>query len=321
MTIWQIAAGDSARDYTELFLRYDVMLMSPGDPGNFIDNKKEYKKDRMGHQIRSFCQSPKAGDLVLLRYGRVVKAVGIIPDIPNDTYFWSETFDDVLGWDSQHVRRVIWDPNAVSVLNQESKGLFSKLPLQRTFYEVHEERITLLANQLVAKIKKRPLKALPKLKGGAFSQDELGMELFNAGLPNNAVESVLSTILRIKRLASWYSTDKSGNRPSEHEIVAHMISPLLLGMGWSEQLLAIEWNKIDLAFFNKTPTDKQNCIMICEAKQPSESLKSSTACCSCKGMTSKFLVIWTHLIINSRNLHLSGRNRGLSGRSRILSGT
>jgi hypothetical protein len=275
MTIWQIAAGDGARDYSDLFLKYDVMLIGPGDPGDYKQNPDGYEKEHMKNQIHSFCNNPKAGDLVLLRYGKKVKAVGIIPDTPDDGYYWSDQFEEVLGWDMQHARRVLWDTSAVLILNQDPKGLFVNQRLQSTFTAVHEKRITSLANKLKTNIKKRQLHSLPNIVGGTFTQEELGMELFKAGLPNNAVEDVLNTIGRIKRLANWYSSSHSANRPSEHEIVAHMIVPLMIGMGWSEQLLAVEWGKVDLAFFNKTPTDIESCIMICEAKRPDQSLTSA----------------------------------------------
>lgn len=45
-----------------------------------------------------------------------------------------------------------------------------------------------------------------------------------------------------------------------------MILPLFIALGWSEQLLAVEWSKIDLAGFRKTPTVAANCVVICEAK-------------------------------------------------------
>jgi hypothetical protein len=84
------------------------------------------------------------------------------------------------------------------------------------------------------------------------------------------------SISRIRRLSRWYESQKEVGRPSEHEIVAYMITPLLLGMGCSEQLVAVEWNKIDMAFFNRTPLTKKegfdNCIMILEAKKPNQSL-------------------------------------------------
>jgi hypothetical protein len=49
-------------------------------------------------------------------------------------------------------------------------------------------------------------------------------------------------------------------------VVAHLILPILIALGWSEQLLAVEWRKIDLAVFNETPTTPERCVLVCEAK-------------------------------------------------------
>lgn len=64
----------------------------------------------------------------------------------------------------------------------------------------------------------------------------------------------------------WLEKDNGGRSPSEKEIVAHIILPLFLGLGWSHQQIAVEWNRVDVAFFKQTPTDEQNCIMVLEAK-------------------------------------------------------
>jgi len=69
-----------------------------------------------------------------------------------------------------------------------------------------------------------------------------------------------------ERLCAWYRSDDCGRKPSENEIVSHMILPLFLGLGWSHQQIAVEWNNVDMAFFKTTPTTEENCVMIVEAK-------------------------------------------------------
>ena len=104
---------------------------------------------------------------------------------------------------------------------------------------------------------------LPKPLG----MDELGEELFAKGIPNEAVDKVLVAIQRRRRMGKWYlQSGTEVKRPTEHEIVAHMILPLLLALGWSEQLLAVEWQRIDLAGFWGTPTTEEKCVLVCEAK-------------------------------------------------------
>ena len=87
---------------------------------------------------------------------------------------------------------------------------------------------------------------------------------------------IIDAIEKARRLGSWYDERHlSGRKPSEHEIIAHTTVPLMLALGWSEQLLAVEWEHIDLAFFDRTPTDAQHCVMICEAKRPHKPLESA----------------------------------------------
>lgn len=97
--------------------------------------------------------------------------------------------------------------------------------------------------------------------------EELGKELFAHGLSNGVVDKVILALKHLGNLASWYyKSGKAVGRPTEHEVVAHMIVPLLLALGWSEQLLAIEWKRTDLATFDRTPTNDSSCVMICEEK-------------------------------------------------------
>lgn len=77
-----------------------------------------------------------------------------------------------------------------------------------------------------------------------------------------------------KRATNWYS-GQAENRPTEHEIVAHVVLPLLKALGWSEQLLAVEWHKIDMAVFWRTPTEINNCCLVCEAKSLGHGLQGT----------------------------------------------
>lgn len=110
MAIWQIGTGDSgSRDYTNLFLAHDVMLIGPGDYGRYDDDTKEqYLRlpGREGSQVKNFCEQPRANDVVSARQGHQVVAVGVIPSNAREHQYLTE-FDDVLGWDLQHARRVI----------------------------------------------------------------------------------------------------------------------------------------------------------------------------------------------------------------------
>src|SRR5574340_753850 len=111
--VWQIAAGKADRNYSNLFLKHDVMFMGPGWYGDYRDHEKEYWQDvkdgsetsnKIG-QIRSFVNNVKKGDVVLLRNVHRIVAIGVADEAG---YAWDDTFDDVYGWELQHTRRIVW---------------------------------------------------------------------------------------------------------------------------------------------------------------------------------------------------------------------
>jgi len=277
--VWQIAAGETGRDYTKLFLDYDVIFMGPGNPGSY--DKQIYNalveqgliSKNIATQLRQFCTEVKDNDIVLLRLGSQAKAIGLIKPAMR-RYFWTEIFDDVFGWDLQHAQKVIWQHHLTDYLQkiQKSKGLF----YQRgpTFSKVH--RLEGQLQELFKQCKHRDLKPLPSLPK-PLTLEELGTELFSKGLPNEDVDKFILAIQRQRRLAKWYRENRAqSKKPAEHEVVAHMILPFMLALGWSEQLLAVEWNRIDLAAFSCTPRKKENVCLLCEAKEYGHGLQNKT---------------------------------------------
>jgi len=277
--VWQIAAGETGRKYPELFLKHDLMFIGPGSAGEF--DYEKYRQTYGGRggldiitQMRLFHQEIQAGDIVLLRNGYKVDAIGLAAD---EGYKWDDTFDDVYGWDLQHTRRVIWQHQLKRELEsaQTAGGLFAGRKQIPTFTGVQDEKVLGVLSPFFESCEKRPLASKPLPIPKPLMLDELGGELFAKGLPNDAVDEVLSALSRQRRLSTWYNRNgEECGRPSEHEVVAHMILPLLLALGWSEQLLAVEWGRIDLAAFQTTPTVAKNCVMVCEAKSPGQGLQN-----------------------------------------------
>ena len=278
MTVWQVACGEPQRDFSEVFFNHDVMLIGPGAPGPFEERryKKAVKDEEVtkSHyiQISNFVNAPKAGDIVLLRLGHCVIGVGVIPESNSAGYGWSNAFSDVKEWDLQHYRRVIWGNPKLVKLIQGRKALFSNYKQQATFTRVHEDRILRKVALLEGKLPIRKLKPLPADEK-ELTNEEFGKELFQVGLSNESVEKAIEAIEKACRLQNWYWNDDVN--PAEHEIIAHMTIPLMLALGWSEQLLAVEWGRIDLAFFDRAPRKPENCILICEAKRPHKPLESA----------------------------------------------
>jgi len=270
--IWQIASGDGHRKYTNLFLEHDVMFLGPGKYGPY--NEEVYKAlvdhkilsgQRLG-MIRSIATKVRQGDIVLLRDAYRVASIGVVEKAE---YEYDNTFDDVFGWDLQHTRRVIWQRHLDKELAniQKEQPLFWRAKQIPTFTRVKDDTILEPVKHLFKKTTERPIKPMPAKLPKSLTLEELGEELFSKGLPNEAVDKVILAIQRQRRLAKWYDEyGKRSVRPTEQEVVAHMILPMLLALGWSEQLLAVEWHKIDLAAFLCTPTTAENCCLVCEAK-------------------------------------------------------
>ena len=260
--VWQIAAGEPGRDYRELFFDHDVMIMGPSGRGNALQNSYAVgKPNNPNRQVHGFVRGPKPGDRVLMRFAHDVIGIGQIPSEEESQYSFNETFRCVYGWQLCHCRRVIW---AEGYELGSLASVFQIAKQKPTFTRVHEQRIVKMVRDINNVYFERPLKEIPEIDSSVFSDDALGVELFRAGISNKNVSDILLALQQAERLLAWYP--RSGRNPTENEIVSHIILPLFLGLGWSHQQSAVEWKKVDMAFFKKTPTNEENCVMVLEAK-------------------------------------------------------
>ncbi len=272
VSIWQIGSGEVGRKYTDLFLEHDIMFCGPSEFGPFneavygdVISKGTYTSKKIG-QIRSFATQVQPGDFVLLRSGHQLVSIGVVDEAG---YAHNTTFDDIYGWDLEHTHRVLWQDHLHDEIKelQKSKMIFGDRKQIAMFTGVGDAVVLDPLHHLFAKCISRPLKSLPPPPSDLMTLDEFSEALFSQGVAFDAVQKVKATLEKQRRLLKWYrSSGLATDRPSEHEIVAHVILPLMSALGWSEQLLAVEWHRIDLAVFWGTPTDKGHCEMICEAK-------------------------------------------------------
>lgn len=269
--VWQIACGEVGRKYADLFLQYDVMFCGPGKLGPF--HEETYAAALIAGRLtigeltrlKKFATEVRTGDIVLLRSGYTVEAIGLVAD----EYQPVQAFDDVFGWNLIHARRVAWQ----HVLSAELAALQTEQPLFTgrkqipTFTGVTDRSILEPMASLLTRCQPRSMADLPCELPLPLKPDELADALFLRGLGFDAVDRFRVALDKQRRLIDWYdSATGADGRPTEHEVVAHIILPMLLALGWSEQLLAVEWNKIDLAIFSATPTDRTHCRLVCEAK-------------------------------------------------------
>ena len=58
-----------------------------------------------------------------------------------------------------------------------------------------------------------------------------------------------------------------GDHPTEDELVAHFVVPLLRALGWPMERIAVKWHYIDVAVFRALPRIPENCHFVIEAKR------------------------------------------------------
>lgn len=239
------------------------MILGPVDAGDARSGSYEHGIANSAHrQVHNFATGPKSGDRVLARLGHEIIGVGRIPSEPEHQYAYDETFRSVYGWDLCHLRRVKW---TADLQLGDLAGVYRKARQKPSFTAVNETRVV----EQVARIPDfhfaGDLQALPDISKERYSDEELSVALFRAGVSNKNTEDILAALRQAERLCSWYETQNS-ERPTEHEVVSHVILPIFLGLGWSHQQIGIEWKKIDMAFFKTPPSHPENCVMVLEAK-------------------------------------------------------
>jgi len=272
--LWQQAAGDTNRDYVELCTKFDVILNGPGQHGAW-PGCREALRDRakIGGKkladLERFCQKMKSGDLVVLRLGTSeVHAVGeIIGD-----YLHHPEFGDVDGWDLEHVRRVrwLWKANGRP---KRFKAYSLKLGDTTQLLDDGDVKNWLKVLPVSVDAKNRPLAALPAITAQSISEKELAEFLSNHGMASKSTEQIQEGLRSLETLARWYQDQDED--PTEHEAIAHLALPLLQLLGWTASQLAIEWQNMDIALFEKPPRRDPNLTVVLEAKRKDRSVLSA----------------------------------------------
>lgn len=255
MTVWQIAAGDSPeRYYGDLFLKYGLAAVGPGDPGSFIDKQEFYARDERAYRsfMRPFCEQIAVDDLLVLkrpvtRSEWEVIAVGRVAS----KYLYVPGLEDVEGWDLQHVVRVRWR------IPTEPRKIFGLA--RGTLKRINKPELRELAQILWddhAATEKEPdeLPAQPS----KMTDEVLISLLIDKGVSSMVAETTAATVRRLRRLADWYS--RRGGDIGEHEIRTFLVTPLLLALGWPEQRVRIEYKRADIALWDK-PFDQRGALV------------------------------------------------------------
>lgn len=245
--IWQISAGPPSRSYADVFLRYGVALIGPGDPGPWTPERGD--EGFGGSFVRRFASEIAAGDVVLLRTGLArIAAVGVVVG----HYEHLSAFDDVNGWDLQHARRVRW--TSLPAEQEFTSAVFGANPPRcaRVWNGEVVDFATRFLNSPPTHWQYAPLPPLPV--------DEPPL----ANVPA-AIAGLIAQAADL--LPLMQDGQRFGELPSEDEVIVHFVVPLLRALGWPPERIAVKWRYVDVAVFNTLPRTPESCRFVIEAKR------------------------------------------------------
>ena len=246
--VWQLAGGQTNRPYADVFLKYGVGLIGPGNAGPWEGERRD--EEFGGSFVRRFASEVQKGDVFLLRTGiSKICAVGIVAS----EYLYLNQFDDVNGWDLQHARRVRW----------------YKLPQEHTFTTPHvfganPTRFSQTWDEEVIDYVNRFLNSPPTYWQEAALPKLPPEEPHLENVPK-ALECLVADANDLVPL--MWDRQKFGEHPSEDELISHFVIPFLRALGWRQEQIAVKWRHIDVAVFRALPRTPENCHLVIEAKR------------------------------------------------------
>jgi len=245
--VWQLAAGPRSRPYADVFLKYGVGLIGPGDAGPWKPDRGDDEFE--GGFVRRFANEVEIGDVFLLRTGiSKICAVGIVAS----EYMYLNQFDDVNGWDLQHARRVRWKelPDEYDF----GSPVFGANPPR--FSRIHSDELLDYAHRFVSSPPQEWQDApLPDLPVEEAALDDVP----------EAIRRVLAEVHDL--LPLFDDRERFGEQPTEDELIAHFVVPFLRALGWPPERIAVKWRYIDVALFWALPRIPENCHLVIEAKR------------------------------------------------------
>jgi hypothetical protein len=280
LTIWQQAAGDTDRDYAALCVRWGVILNGPGGAGPWpschLPLEHSGITPRKLRDLKRFAEKMADGDLVVLRIGTSsVPAVGKIVG----GYEWRDDFGDVDGWDLEHVRRVRWlwhdhnQPKTFPTYALRLGDTTQKLPDGPV-------KVWLSTLEISDEAAAAALPSIPANDRRLVSLDVISEFLFDHGVASSSINMLLDQVGELARIATWYQ--RSTEAPSEHETIAYLVVPLLRALGWTPQRMAVEWNRVDVALFERLPRSDDTLQIVVEAK------KKGNSCLTAKSQAASY---------------------------------
>jgi len=240
---YQLASGDSHRDFSQVMLDFGVAIVGPGNPGRIEEARDFYINSGEWSKL-SWLEDVKEGDIIVMRSGQsYIQAIGEVISKDGSVYHHSDCFEDIDGWDLQHYINVKWKNIE---LQFEGRAL-----TRSTVTRLRNKEVINKINSVWDKsdfIKSKHSIVEPDKKKNKVEYNEIEQHLINHGFRISDAINTSQTIERVEKLASWYRTSGLKNI-SEHEIRTYLVIPFLEALGWPPQKMAIEWNKVDILLF------------------------------------------------------------------------
>ncbi len=247
-SVWQISGGPASRSYAGVFLRHGVGLIGPGDAGPWRAERADEDFDGASF-VRRFATELQPGDVVLLRTGLSrIRAVGLVAG----QYEYLGQFDDVNGWDLQQARRIRW----------------CELPAEYDFgssvFGANPPRLARVSAPTVVDYARRFVASPPTHWQDASLPPLPAEEPLLDYVPEH-LQGIVAEVQDLYPL--FWDRERFGEHPTEDELVAHFVLPLLRALGWPPERIAVKWRYIDVALFTSLPRLPATCHLVIEAKR------------------------------------------------------
>ena len=259
---WQIGTGDDTRMYYDIFLRFGVALVGPGDPGIEGEEKTLKYYDQNPHRSNwgKILKQVKTGDWVIARKGKSwILGIGRVID----TYNYSQLFSDVEGWDLQHFVKVKWYVPKAPNKRLELGGYWLT---QRTLQGCNSQKVYSAIYKYEFE-EQPPENTLEGIVEEKLEINDIVDSLIEKGIRVQDAENIGLTLQRIIRLTHYY-INYNGS-VSEAEIISFLIAPTLIALGWSEQKIKFQLSNVDISIFKEAYDEgiPQEPEIIIEAKK------------------------------------------------------
>jgi hypothetical protein len=244
---WQLAGRAAGRSFVDVLLRHGVALIGPGDAGPWSPERDDDEFE--GGFVRRFAAELQVGDVLILRSGASrISAVGLVAS----AYLHLDAFDDVVGLDLQHARRVRWCELPTDY--DFGEPVFGPTPARFSRAQSAEVRdyVRRFLNSPPTYWQEAPLPALP--------EEEPSLEVIPPHL-----QDAIATANDLHPL--FQDRDRLGSPPSEDEMVGHLVLPFLRALGWPPERTGVKWRYIDVCLFRSLPRSPETCLWVIEAKR------------------------------------------------------